>query len=180
MVIFIYYSFLKSFYSGIALIESKSIDLYAKGYKNLECITVDPIRGWAYVCAWTGHPSYALVIDKNILKAAIPIHFLAELSFLAVDTKHDYVTDVAHYDPAVMSVLCETKLITTVDTLGYGTMDVVVGGREYSIHVSDDGSVMVFGFKRSGKRIFVVKYPEPICPKVIVYQHRTNSYKYRN
>ncbi len=101
----------------------KSIDLYALGYRNLHCITVDPIRGWAYVCAWTGYPSYALVVDQNMLKEAIPIAYRPQS--MAVDTKHDYVY-VAHYSPAVMSVIRETRLMTTLDTLGAGATDVVV------------------------------------------------------
>ena len=124
----------------------KSIDLYAQGYRGLECITVDPIRGWAYVCAWTGYPSYALVIDQNILKEAIPIAYRPQS--MAVDTKHDYVY-VAHYSPAALSVIRETKLITTLDTLGAGATDVIVDEERERIYVpnADDGSVTIFGYE---------------------------------
>lgn len=124
----------------------KSIDLYASGYTGLQCITVDPIRGWAYVCAWMVNPSYALVIDKNILKAAIPIDFRPQ--DMAVDVKHDYVY-VAHYSPTMMSVIRETKLITTLDTLGDGATAVIVDEERNYIYVpnADDGSVSIFGFE---------------------------------
>jgi len=127
----------------------QSIDLYAKGYKNpLQCITVDPKRGWAYVCAWMLPQSYTLVIDKNRLVKAIPVAKWPAVA--AVDAKHDYVY-VGHYDPTNLSVIRGTELITTLNIIGEGTSGIVVDEVDDKIYTAngDDGSVDVFGFDQT-------------------------------
>lgn len=124
----------------------RTVDLYAAGYKNLNCLTVEPKRGWAYVCAWTGRPSYVLAVDQDKLVAALPVaHWPAAL---AADVKHDYVY-VAHYDPTNLSVLRGSKVITTLNIVGYGSSNVVVDEAHDYVYVAntDDGSISVFGFQ---------------------------------
>lgn len=124
----------------------KSIDLYERGYTTpLGCITVDPKRGWAYVCSWMAQASYILIIDQDQLVAAVPVAKWP--SAIAVDTSHDYVY-VAHYDPTKLSVIRGTALITTLDVIGFGASNVLVDEAQDYVYVvnSDDGSINVFGF----------------------------------
>lgn len=124
----------------------QSIDLYARGYtQTIEGITVDPKRGWAYVCAWMVPQSYVLVLDKNRLLKAIPVAKWPAVA--AVDAKHDYVY-VGHYDPTNLSVIRGTELITTLNIIGEGTSGLVVDEANDKIYTAngDDGTVDVFGF----------------------------------
>ncbi|MEZ4860535.1 MAG: hypothetical protein R3C14_04485 [Caldilineaceae bacterium] len=124
----------------------RSIDLYALGYKNLGCITVDPKRGWAYVCSWPGRPSYMLVVDKDQFVGAIEVEHWPYAA--AADATHDYIY-VAHYDPTYLSVIRATDLITTLDIIGLGTMNVTVDEERELIYTSNagDGTISVFGFQ---------------------------------
>lgn len=126
--------------------EWRSINLFELGYRTLDCLTVDPQRGWAYVCSWMGRPSYALVIDKDELLAEIPIAHWPEVT--AFDTKHDYLY-IAHYDPTNVSIIRGTELITTLNIIGFGTSEIVVDeerGYFYTMN-ADDGTISVFGFQ---------------------------------
>jgi len=127
--------------------EFVSIDLYELGYKNLGCITIDPKRGWAYVCSWPGRPSYMLVVDKDQFVGAIEVEHWPYAA--AADATHDYIY-VAHYDPTYLSVIRETKLITTLDIIGLGTMNVTVDEERELIYTSNagDGTISVFGFQQ--------------------------------
>ena len=122
-----------------------SIDLYGAGYGNLGCLTIDPVRSWTYVCAWTGRPSHVLVVNQDELIAEILVEHWPEVA--AYDTTHDYLY-VAHYDPTYLSVIRGTELITTIDIIGYGTMGLLVDEERGYIYVAnaDGGTVSVFGF----------------------------------
>jgi len=123
----------------------RSIDLYALGYKNLGCITVDPTRGWAYVCSWPGRPSYMLVVDKDQFVGAIEVEHWPHTA--VADATHDYIY-VGHYDPTYLSIIRGTELITTLDYIGYGTANVVVDEERGYIYMAnaDDGTVTLFAF----------------------------------
>jgi len=130
-----------------------SVNLLEAGYKNPQCITVDPTRELLYVCSWMEKGSYALVMTKERFKTAIPIKKWPEA--IAWDRKHDYVY-IAHYDPTNLSIIRGTDLITTLDIVGFGTSNIVVdedGGRIYTAN-ADDGSISVFGFDQADKPSF--------------------------
>lgn len=125
--------------------EPQSLDLYESGYKNLGCLTVDAKRSWAYVCSWPGRPSYVLVVTKDQLVGAIQVEPWPYAA--AADARHDYIY-VVHHDPTYLSVIRETTLITTLDIIGLGTMNVTVDEDRGLIYTSNagDGSISVFGF----------------------------------
>ena len=125
----------------------RSIDLYELGYKNLGCITVDPKRGWAYVCSWPGRPSYVLVVNKDQFVGEIQVEHWPYAA--AADVRHDYIY-VVHHDPTYLSVIRGTELITTLDIIGLGTMNVTVDEDRDLIYTSNagDGTISVFGFQQ--------------------------------
>ena len=136
----------------------QAIDLYAKGFtQSLPCITVEPKRGWAYVCAWMVPKSYVVVLDKNRLVQAIPVAKWPAVA--AADAKHDYVY-VGHYDPTNLSVIRGTELITTLNIIGEGTNGLVVDEAKNKIYTAngDDGTVDVFGFDQPAAPTFWQTY----------------------
>lgn len=127
--------------------EPQSLDLYTLGYKNLGCLTVDPKRGWAYVCSWLGQPSYVLAVNKDQLVDAIQVEAWPYAA--AADTRHDYIY-VIHHDPTYLSIIRETALITTLDIIGLGAMNVTVAEERGLIYTSNagDGSISVYSFRQ--------------------------------
>ncbi|MCB9137192.1 MAG: hypothetical protein H6642_02455 [Caldilineaceae bacterium] len=125
-----------------------SIDLFHEGYRSLGCLSVDPTRGWSYVCGWSieEEAGYMLVVDKDELIAEIPLQQSWPV-MSTVDVAHDYVY-VANYDPTYFSVIRGAEFITTVDIIGFGTMNMLVDEERGYVYTAnaDGGTVSVYGF----------------------------------
>ncbi len=135
----------------------KAIDLYDAGYKNLDCITVDPKRELAYVCSWMDQ-SNIIVVSKEGIEGVIPVKKWPES--IAIDHKHDYIY-VGHYDPTYLSVIRGTELITTLDIIGYGTSNVIVDEEKGYIYTAnaDDGTISIFGFEEEVPSLWEQFFP---------------------
>ncbi len=122
------------------------IELGANGVRVLNEVTVDERNGLAYVGAWANPPDNALIVVRaGEVITEIPVGY--DPRQIVVDETHDYVYVVNRMEGS-MSVIRDTRVITTLSTGGIGPMHLAVDEARGYIYVSNatNHSVAVFGF----------------------------------
>lgn len=122
------------------------LELGANGKRVLNNVTVDSKRSLAYVGAWATPPDNVLIVlREGKVVTEIPVGY--DPRQIAVDEMHDYVYVVNRMEGS-MSVIRDTRVVTTLSTEGIGPTFLAVDEKRGYVYVSNSTthSVAVFGF----------------------------------